>query len=148
LFFLLTSGRRHSASVSEILNVAPIRSISLDGRPLSIQNPRPGDQNPGIGNPGLEKPRGLPAPGIASKPPTSPRTQCPRGIPVAWPHSIPEPMHRRVAYRHCRASSDTISVDVELSAHRQCDNSATHPQTVERSFNTDSHNLHSRRDVG
>jgi hypothetical protein len=51
LFFLLTSDRRHFASVSEILNVTAIRSTSLDGRPSSIQIP-----NPGIRTPGFEKP--------------------------------------------------------------------------------------------
>ena len=51
LFFLLTSHRRRSASVSEILNVAPLRSNSLDGCPSSnsesqIRRPKRRDPNP------------------------------------------------------------------------------------------------------
>ena len=90
LFFLLTSGRRHSASVSEILNVAPLRSLSTDVRhPFRITNP--GSRTPEPKTRGSETP-GLPAPGIASKPPTSPRTQRLPGVPVACPRSIPERM--------------------------------------------------------
>ena len=55
-FFLLTSHRRRSASVSEILNVAPLRSNSLDGCPSSIQNHKSGDQNVGTQTPGIKKP--------------------------------------------------------------------------------------------
>jgi hypothetical protein len=88
-----------------------VRSMSLDGRPSSIRNRKPGDQNPGtrkpgIGNPGIRNPgrqelgsrtcgtknRGLPAAGIASKPPTSPRTQRPPGVPVACRRTIPNRM--------------------------------------------------------
>jgi hypothetical protein len=40
LFFLLTSHRRHSAIVSEILNVAPIGSLSTAVRhPFKLPNP-------------------------------------------------------------------------------------------------------------
>jgi hypothetical protein len=113
--FLLASDRRHSASVSEILNVAPLRSLSTDIRhPFRITNrgiKTPGPKPPGSARPGSEpsgseipavkalglrtsgaKKPGLPAPGIASKPPTSPRTQRLPGVPVACPHSIPERM--------------------------------------------------------
>jgi hypothetical protein len=63
LFFLLTSHRRRSASVSEILNVAPFdqRLLTDVRHPFRSQTrgPDPRNQNPGIGNTGLEKPRGL-----------------------------------------------------------------------------------------
>ena len=62
LFLLLTSHRRRSASVSEILNVAPLRSNSLDGCPSSnsesqIWRPKRRDPNPrGSETPGIKKP--------------------------------------------------------------------------------------------
>jgi hypothetical protein len=95
-FFLLTSDRRHSASVSEILNVAPFdQRLSTDVRhPFRITNPgirTPGPRTRGSETPGSKNP-GLPAPGIASKSPTSSRTQRLPGVPVACPRSIPEPM--------------------------------------------------------
>jgi hypothetical protein len=79
LFFLLTSHRRRSASASEILNVAPLRSNSLDGCPSSNsesqiwrpkrRDPNPRDQKkiPGVENLGSRtadaKNPGLAAPG-------------------------------------------------------------------------------------
>jgi hypothetical protein len=90
-FFLLTSDRRRSASVSENLNVALLdQCISTVVRhPFRITNP--GTQTPGSKNPGSKNP-GLPGPGIASKPATSPGTQCLPGVPVTCPHSIPTRM--------------------------------------------------------
>ena len=59
-FFLPTSGGRHSASVSEILNVASIRSLSTDVRhPFRITTPEtrtPGARTPGIRTWGSETP--------------------------------------------------------------------------------------------
>jgi hypothetical protein len=68
--FLLTVGRRLSGTVSEILNVAPLRSLSTAVRhPFKVPNP-----------------------GIASKPPTSPRTERHPGVPVACPRCVLERM--------------------------------------------------------
>jgi len=45
--------------------------------------------------------------------------------------NLAESADRRSAYRHGRPSSGTISVDLELSAHRQRNDIAAHPQVAQ-----------------
>jgi hypothetical protein len=111
LFFLPTSHRRRSARVSEILNVAPRRSLSTDVRhPFRITNPEirtsgprtraseaprsskpPGIENFGSRTSGAKK-AGLAARGIVSSGATFPGTQRLPGIPVACPRRVAESM--------------------------------------------------------
>ena len=93
-FFLPTSVPRHSASVSEILNVAPLDQclstvVRHPSRITNLETRSPGPKTPGSETSGA-KDRGLPAPGIASKPPTSPRTQRFPGVLVTCPRTGPE----------------------------------------------------------